>query len=153
MTPIDPDLPPGVGLGTEILAGLLLLVLMVLIHGIGVVAATRLLRLKDRTLRAHRVDVRAFGLLTLIALWLFGLHLVEITLFALFYLGVGALNSIEGALYFSASAYTTLGHPDLNFPDNWRLVGALEGLVGFLLIGWSTAVFITDMNKILREQP
>ena len=31
------------------------------------------------------------------------------------------------------------------------LVGAIEGLVGFLLIGWSTAVFVTDMNKLLRK--
>jgi hypothetical protein len=142
----------GIGLGTELIAGLLLVVLMVLVHAAGIVGATKLLRLEDRTLRAHRLDIKAFGLLTSIALCLFALHLFEITLFAIFYLGVGALRTFETALYFSASAYSTLGHPDLNFPDEWRLVGAVEGLVGFLLIGWSTAVFITDMNKILREE-
>jgi hypothetical protein len=148
----DPDVSAGIGLGTELVAGLLLVVLMVLIHGAGVVGATKLLRLEDRTLRAHRLNVKAFRLLTSIALCLFGLHLFEITVFAIFYLGVGALQNLETALYFSASAYSTLGHPDLNFPDEWRLVGAVEGLVGFLLIGWSTAVFITDMNKVLREE-
>ena len=44
-----------------------------------------------------------------------------------------------------------MGQSDLHFPEAWRLVGAIEGLIGFLLIGWSTAVFITDMNKVLRE--
>ena len=49
------------------------------------------------------------------------------------------------------SAYATLGHPDQNFPDEWRLLGATERLIGFLLIGWSTAVFIADMSKAIRE--
>jgi hypothetical protein len=148
----DPYVAAGIGLGTQLLAGLLLLVLMVVIHGAGIVGATKLLRLEDRTLRAHHVGMKAFRLLTSIALCIFALHLVEIAIFALFYLAVDALQTVEAALYFSMSAYSTLGHPDLDFPDDWRLVGAVEGLIGFLLIGWSTAVFIADMNKVIREQ-
>ena len=41
--------------------------------------------------------------------------------------------------------------PGFAFPPQWRLVGAVEALAGFLLIGWSTAVFVTDMNKLLRN--
>ena len=85
------------------------------------------------------------------ALGLFALHTLEIGLFASFYLGVGAIGDLEQALYYSTSAYATLGHPDIPFPDQWRLVGAVEGLSGFLLLGWSTAVFVTDMNKLLRK--
>lgn len=145
------NIAEAVGLGTQLLAALILVVVMVLIHGAGIVAATKLLRLEDSTLRAHRLDLGAFGLLTAIALWLFALHLLEITVFAFFYVVVGALENLENALYFSASAYTTLGQPDVNFPHDWRILGAIEGLVGFLLIGWSTAIFVTDMNKVLRE--
>ncbi|HVM22113.1 MAG TPA: ion channel [Sphingomicrobium sp.] len=148
----DPGVAATISLGTQLGAAALLIVVMVLVHASGILAATKLLRLEDRTLRAHQVDVRAFGLLISIALCLFLLHLTEIALFALFYLAVGALETVESALYFSASAYTTLGHPDLDFPDDWRLLGALEGLVGFLLIGWSAAVFIADMNKVLRAE-
>ena len=147
----DPVVVVSIGLGSQLLAGLLLLVLMVMIHGAGIVGATKLLRLQDRTLRAHHVGAKAFRLLISIALCLFALHLLEIAIFALFYLAVGALKTLESALYFSMSAYATLGHPDLSFPDEWRLVGATEGLIGFLLIGWSTAVFIADMNKVIRE--
>lgn len=138
-------------LGTQILAAFLLVVLMVVIHGLGVVWVTKLLRLEDSALRAHQLDYRAFGLLTSMALSLFALHALEIALFGLFYLQVGAIETVEEALYFSASSYATLGHPDIDFPAQWRLVGALEGLVGFLLLGWSTAVFVTDMNKLLRK--
>ena len=138
-------------LGTQLLFAFLLILLMVLVHGVGVVLVTRLLRLEDSALRAHRLDYRAFGILTTMALSLFVLHAVEITLFGLFYLGAGALRTFEEALYFSASSYATLGHPDIPFPLQWRLLGAIEGLAGFLLIGWSTAVFVTDMNKLLRK--
>jgi len=148
----DPDVAAGISLGVQLLAVLALIVVMVLIHAAGILGATKLLKLEDKSLRAHRVDLKAFGLLTSIAMCLFALHLFEITVFALFYKWVGAVKDFEAALYFSASSFTTLGHPDVQFPDQWRLVGAIEGLVGFVLIGWSTAVFITDMNKVLREE-
>lgn len=138
-------------LGTQILAAYGLVIVMTLVHAFGVVMITRLLKLEDETLRAHRLDVGAFGLLISMALGLFALHTIEIGLFALFYLATGAIDELEQSLYFSTSAYATLGHPDVAFPDRWRLVGAVEGLVGFLMVGWSTAVFVTDMNKLLRK--
>ena len=147
-----PDVHAGISLGTQLLAAAGLLVVMVIIHAAGIIAATKLLRLEDRRLTSHRVDVKAFGLLISIALSLFALHLIEISVFAFFYLYVGALDTVEEALYYSASAYSTLGHPDLNFPHDWRVLGAIEGLVGFVLIGWTTAVFIADMNKVLRDE-
>jgi len=138
-------------LGAQLLVAALLILLVTLMHGFGVVLLTRLLRLEDAHLRAHRLDFRAFGILTSMALSLFMLHALEIGLFACFYLSTGAIDTLEQALYFSASSYPTLGHPDIPFPDQWRLLGAIEGLAGFLLIGWSTAVFVTDMNKLLRK--
>lgn len=128
-------------LGTQIVAAYALVILMTLVHAIGVILVTKLLKLEDESLRAHRLDIGAFGLLISMALGLF----------ASFYLAVGAIDDLEQALYFSTSAYATLGHPDIAFPAQWRLVGAVEGLAGFLLIGWSTAVFVTDMNKLLRK--
>jgi hypothetical protein len=138
-------------LWTQLGAAAGLVVMMAFIHALGIVGFTRLFGLDDRALRAHRVDLRAFGLLITVALCLFSLHLIEIALFAAFYILVGAIGTLEPALFYSATAYTTLGHPEIDFPIEWRLVGAIEGLVGFLLIGWSTGVFIADMNKLLRD--
>jgi len=135
----------------QIAAAYLLTIAMTMVHAVGVVLLTKLLRLEDSALRAHRLDLGAFALLISMALSLFAIHTIEIGLFALFYLATGAIPDLEQALYFSTSAYATLGHPDIPFPAAWRLVGAVEGLVGFLLIGWSTAVFVTDMNKLLRK--
>jgi hypothetical protein len=126
-------------------------VVMTTVHGLGVLGVTKLLSLEDRKRQTHKVSVASFALLTSIGLCLFALHLFEIGLFAAFYLSVGAIRDFEEALFYSASAYATVGQSDVEFPQAWRLVGAIEGLIGFLLIGWSTAVFITDMNKVLRE--
>jgi len=128
-----------------------LLCLMALVHAFGVLMLTHILGLDGSKLRAHRVDLAAIGISVGMALGLFSLHIIEILIFAGFYMAVDAIDTFEAALFFSASSYATLGQPEVQFPEHWRLVGAFEGLVGFLFIGWSTGVFISDMNKLLRE--
>lgn len=134
----------------QILAATVLIVIVTLVHGTGVVITTKLFKYEDRSLKGRRLAFREFRLMVPMALCLFGLHTIEIYVFALFYLAVGEIGTLADALYVSASAYTTMGIADGTL-GHWRLVGAFEGLAGFLLIGWSAAVFVTDMEKILRE--
>ncbi len=134
----------------QILAATVLIVIVTLIHGTGVVITTKLFKYEDRSLKGRRLAFREFRLMVPMALCLFGLHAVEIYVFALFYLAVGEIGTVADALYVSASAYTTMGIAEGTL-GHWRLVGAFEGLAGFLLIGWSAAVFVTDMDKILRD--
>ena len=136
---------------TQLVSAAALAIVMTLVHGAGVVGVAHWLGLDRARRRSRRLHPRTMALLSAVALLLFGLHMIEIGLFACFYLAVGAVADFEQALYFSASAYSTLAQPDTHFPAEWRLVGALEGLIGFLMIGWSTAFFVTDMNKLLRE--
>ena len=128
----------------------LISVLLTIVHGAGVVGIARALQL-DLRRRRRRFHLDTVALLTAVALMLFGLHFIEIAMVAGFYLAVGVFASFEEALFFSASAYATLAQPEHGFPVEWRLVGAMEGLIGFLMIGWSTAFFVTDMNRLLRE--
>jgi hypothetical protein len=128
-----------------------LIVVMALFHGAGVAAIAHWLGLDRQRAKSRRLHPRTVAILSSVALMLFALHIAEIALFAAFYLAVGAAPDFEHALFNSASAYTTLGQPQAGFPLEWRLLGALEGLAGFLLLGWSTAFFVTDMNKLLRE--
>ena len=66
-------------------------------------------------------------------------------------LGAGdGIETLDEALYYSAAAYATLGRTGEFFPEAWRLIGAFEALIGFLMIGWSTA-FIT--SKATRLMP
>ena len=130
----------------------LLTVLCLLVHGFGTVVIARVLRLEEQRLRKHELGMSAFLLLTGVALCVFLLHAAEIAIFAAFYVGADILPGFDDALYFSASAYSTLGTVELELPDAWRLVGAIEGVAGFLLLGWSTAFFVTDMNILLRDK-
>jgi hypothetical protein len=140
-----------VDLALQLFAAMVLIVAATLIHGTGVVITSKLFNYEDETLKERRLASREFQLMVPMALCLFGMHTIEITMFALFYLAVGAIGTLEQALYFSASAYTTLGHAGGEIVE-WRIVGAFEGLAGFVLIGWSVAVFVTDMEKVLRRK-
>ncbi len=83
-------------------------------------------------------------------LGLFGLHGLEIWFYAFAYLTLDALPTLEQALYFSTSAYSTLGEAGAFLPVKWRIVGALEGVNGMLLIGWSTAFLFQVLNRLLE---
>lgn len=134
----------------QLLAAAFLAIAATVLHGAGVAGIAHALGLDRERARVRRLHPRTIGVLSGVALLLFALHFAEIALFALFYLAVGAVAGLEEALFYSASAYSTLAQPEANFPLEWRLLGALEGLIGFLLIGWSTAFLIIDMNKLLR---
>jgi hypothetical protein len=80
------------------------------------------------------------------------LHLVEITLWALFYLWKGAIGDLQTAVYFSAVTYTTTGYGDVVLPENWRLVGGVEALTGILMCGWSTGFFFAVVSRTYDGQ-
>lgn len=83
-----------------------------------------------------------------IVLTLFVLHAVEIWLYACVYLGLGALQDFETALYFSTSTFTTVGFGDVILDKTWRMLAAAESANGFLLIGWSTAFLVSVTGRV-----
>jgi hypothetical protein len=80
------------------------------------------------------------------------LHLVEICVWAGFYMWSDAFPDWKTAAYFSAVTYTTTGYGDLVLPDAWRLVGGIEALTGILMCGWSTAFFIALVGRVQRSR-
>lgn len=84
-----------------------------------------------------------------IVLGLFVLHGLEIWLYALIYWKLGMLHSLEEALYFSTSAYSTVGETGALLPEAWRIVGVLEAINGMLLIGWSTAFLFQILHHLM----
>lgn len=82
------------------------------------------------------------------AFGLFVLHAAEIWLYAALYVLSGALGGFEEALYFSTSTYTTIGYGDVVLPKGWRVLGAIEGATGLILLGWSTAFFVSVVGRI-----
>jgi len=89
--------------------------------------------------------------------WLVSLvliHVVEISVWAVFYRWQHCLGDAESAFYFSGVTYTTLGYGDLVLPLEWRLLAPLEGLTGILMCGLSAGLFFATVSAIYtpREQ-
>ncbi|MBA3576951.1 MAG: hypothetical protein H0W39_04975 [Sphingomonas sp.] len=149
MNSVTPDLDEStIELGAQLGASVGLLLVMVLIHTFGLLLISNMLNLGSENLKEKDFNARSVGLLAAMGLLIFLLHILEIFVFAGFYMMVGAIETLEEALYFSASAYATLGTPADYFPQDWRLVGAIEALIGFILIGWSTAFMVKTINRL-----
>ncbi len=97
--------------------------------------------------RPRRLIGHAFAMVT-VGWGLVLLHMVEILGYALLYLALEAVNDFEHALYFSTVTYASIGYGDMDLPPHWRLLGAIEGLNGILLLGWSTAFLVTVVSRL-----
>lgn len=135
-------------IGLQLASAAGLVVVMTLVHGFGLASISAVLGLREERLEERDFDLRAVALMCAMALLLFFLHLFEIAIFAGFYLLVGAIDSLEQALHYSASSYATLGQAGEYPSYRWRLLGSIESLIGFLLIGWSTAFIVNRVNKL-----
>lgn len=140
-----------IGLGIPLVASGGLMILMIIAHALGLTLISKLLRLQPDRLEEMNFNFQSIFLMCGITLALFALHTLEIWVFAAFYMLAGAMETLDGALYYSASAYATLGRTVEHFPDQLRLVGAAEALIGFLLIGWTTGFIISKTNKLLPD--
>lgn len=128
-----------------------MLILCVLIHGVGLFSLSRAMRSERAIERLKRIDPLSLrgGMFTLfVVLSLFVLHGLEIWLFAFAYMAIGAIGSLESALYFSTISYSTVGYSDTTVLGDWRLVGPFESILGMILLGWSTAFFFRMLSRI-----
>ena len=139
-------------LGVQLTISAMLMLVMTVIHSLGLIGLRKVLHLDPQTLGKRSIDTRAIVTLAGLGVLIFALHFLEIFLFALFYLWVDAIATLEQALFYSASAYTTLGLTADFFPAEWRLIGAFEALIGFVLIGWSTAFMFGTMSRLADER-
>jgi hypothetical protein len=129
----------------KLVFALLLMALCVAIHAIGLTAAVRWLR--RYALSQHSWFVQSVGLLIAFAAWAIVLHLLQIVVWAAFYVLEHGMPDLPTALYFSAVTYTTTGYGDLVLPPEWRLVGGVEALTGILMCGLSTGFFFAVLVK------
>lgn len=133
---------------TRLFVACALMALCVIVHAAGVTWALR--RLRARGLPGGFWF--STGLFVLVAVWIVLLHLAEISLWAIAYVGVGAMPDLQTALYFSAVTYTTTGYGDLVLPQEWRLHGGVEALTGILMCGWSTGFFFAVVSRMYAPQ-
>jgi hypothetical protein len=139
------------GVISQLLVATLMVVITVLIHGAGIAALARVLRFDPNNEEAHHHFSARHAIMILgIVLALFILHGIEIWLYAGLYLVLDAVVNLETAVYFSTITYAGIGFDDGDMARRWRLVSAIEGVNGILLLGWSTAFFVTVVARLRR---
>jgi|SRR5579871_4909999 len=127
--------------------GTLFIAATVLFHTVGLMALTTIV---NRLVRRFHLHVHVVGkIISMMAtvLGIFVLHTVEIWFWAAIYFSNRQFGNFPDALYFSTVTYSTLGYGDIILTPEWRLLGALEAINGFILLGWSTAYLVAASTR------
>jgi len=136
------------GLLLNLILATFMMTLTVVIHFFGIMLLLRMLSFQGNRVAHLHANLRHMLLLIAAVLGIVFLHTLEIWAYALLYLGLGALNDFEPALYFSTVTFTTLGYGDIVLAPQWRLISAIEAANGLILFGWTTAFLISLMGKL-----
>lgn len=142
----------------QLLVGAVLMAGTAIIQAFGVVTLEEFVgRVRERVSQRATAP-RTAALLCSVILFFFGLHLVEMAVWAGFNFCVTKNWTFSVALYESAIAFVTLDTADL--PLGWKFLSAAEGFTGLLMFAWTTGVlfnqttWITEVrHKYLREHP
>ena len=76
-------------------------------------------------------------------------HTVEVLVWSLAYVMVGAAPPGTDFIYFAFVNYTTLGYGDVTPIERWNLLGPMTAMNGVLLFGWSTAVIFSVLRSTM----
>jgi hypothetical protein len=138
----------------ELLLSTLMVLITVAIHGFGLILLSKLLRTEAYAENIRHVpafSMRSLVFTQVLVLSLFVLHGIEIWLYGFVYVLIGAIPDLSTAIYFSTISYAAIGYTDVHIAAEWRLVGAIEGINGLLLLGWSTAFFVAVVTRLGRR--
>lgn len=133
-------------MAAELVLATFMVLVMATTHMLGLGFLVRLLRSRLRLVR----KLQHVPLLALLAatLGIIAIHSVEIWTYAGLYVGIHAFRSLEEALYFSTVTYASIGYGDLLMPKPWRILAAIEGAAGVIMLGWSTAFLVSLLSQL-----
>ena len=134
----------------QLAVGAGMLVLCVLVHGIGLFTLSRVLGsdIEKRFENVQPLSFRGTGFTLIMVASIILIHFIEVWLFAFLYDYLRALPTFQDALYFSTISYSTIGYNDASIAEDWRMIAALEGMLGVILLGWSTAFLVRVLGKL-----
>jgi voltage-gated potassium channel Kch len=131
----------------NLLLGALVIALTVVVHTVGLIVVTHAMTWLVGIVRIHHRRSRVLAMIVVV-FGVFAVLTVEVWIWAASYVVLGAMPDFETALYFSTITFSTVGYGDVVPAHEWRQFAALEGVDGFLLIGWSTAYLIAAGMRV-----
>jgi hypothetical protein len=131
----------------EILWGCALLAVTLVIHGVGMFHVVRTGAGLMVWAKARQDSFRASGLFVLTILAIVVLHLLEVMVWASFFVWKDAQPNASSAFYNALVNYTTLGAGYL--PIRWRLMEGMLGMAGVLCFAFSTSALVALAQQFI----
>ena len=137
---------------TQLILGCIIIALTVCIHAVALSYTFDAMEKLSPRLYKLLPSLWVPSMMAACVLMVFLAHIIEIWVWALFYLGVEAMPTLEAALYFATSSFTTVGFGDVVLDEKWRLISSFQSDNGFILFGWSTAFIFEIMSKLYKDE-
>jgi hypothetical protein len=135
----------------ELFCGGVLMAVTMTLHGFGMLAVLRV-DLAIKQWIGKKTGIMAGLFPVILASWMIMLvHLLEVGVWAGFFLWQGAFPNRSIAYYFSLNEYTTVGS-NFNLPLHWRLLEGMIATTGLLTFAWSTGVLITLAQEFQEQR-
>ncbi len=135
----------------EIIYGGTLVAITLAMHGFGMVWTSRAIAAVKQRFARNESFVLGIGVIILASWMIILVHLVEVLVWAGFFLAKGAMPNFSLAYYFALLDYTTLGCP-YNLPLHWRLLEGMIAIAGLMTFAWSTGVLLTLAQDFQDQQ-
>jgi len=116
------------------------------IHAIVMTAVLWVVRVADER-PTSRQSLRLVAVMIATVSVFMAAHTVEVLVWSLAYVMVGAAPPGTDFIYFAFVNYTTLGYGDVTPIERWNLLGPMTAMNGVLLFGWSTAVIFEVLRR------
>lgn len=136
----------------QIAAGTVILLANILIAGLASLALELAFLNGHKWLMREPHRPKLVLLVAGVSLAVLGVVTAGVWTWALVYLALGMIDTLEAAVYFSLVTYTTVGFGDIVPGPEWRVLAAMEGANGFLTFGLLTALLVEALRQIRLDQ-
>ena len=130
----------------QLFIGSIMVILSVVFHIVTLIGMVEVLHWLKQHLRFRIQALNATVMVTFSGLFILGIHIAEIWIWAALFIKLGATPDLESALYFSTISATTVGYGDIVVDVDWRLLGGFESMFGIVAFGISTAFLIAVLR-------
>jgi hypothetical protein len=135
--------------GYELLAVVALMFVCVAIQALILTALQRRTAHLVALWQTHRGFAMQILLVYAVILVVVLIHVLQAGVWAAFFHWVVGIRPWHDAYYHSILSLTTMDDSSGVLPERWRLLGAAEGLLGWIVFSWSTAaifMFLTSLR-------
>jgi hypothetical protein len=78
--------------------------------------------------------------------------ILQIALWGILFVLLGEFEELYEAIYHSAVNFASLGYGDIVMSKEWKMLGALEAVVGVLMLGMTSAALMAILSQLIKVQ-